>query len=103
MTDTALQPLLALLAGTGWLDAIIVLVLLEAAALCAWHARTGRGLHPRALLPNLAAGLCLMLAVRAALTHAHPLWAAAALAGAGLAHLADLHQRGVLGRPHRAC
>ena len=86
----------SLLAGTAWLDGVILLVLLEAAGLCWWFARTGRGLPPAVLLPNLAAGLCLMLAVRCVLTAAHPAWAALAMAGAGLAHLADLFQRGVL-------
>jgi hypothetical protein len=88
--------LAALLSGTRWLDAVLLLVLLEAAGLCWWHARTGHGLRPAALLPNLAAGLCLMLALRAALTGTAPAWAMLALAGAGLAHWLDLRQRGVL-------
>lgn len=79
--------------GVGWLDGVIALVLLEMAALLAWHQRTGRGLAPRALLPNLLAGLCLMLALRGALVGAHAAWLLAAMAAAGLAHVADLRQR----------
>ncbi len=41
------------------------------------------------LLSNVGAGLCLMLAVRAALTNASWPWIAACLAAAGAAHVAD--------------
>ena len=82
--------------SVGWaglLDGVIMLALLEMAALLAWHRRTGRGLAPRALLPNLLAGLCLMLALRGALVGAHAAWLPGLLAAAGLAHVADLRQR----------
>ena len=46
------------------LDAILVAVPVEAVALAAFHARTGRGLPPGAFLANLAAGFCLLLAAR---------------------------------------
>lgn len=78
----------------GWLvDAIIGLTLLEAIVLLAYRHGTGRGLGAEALLPNLAAGVCLMLALRAALQGAAWHWIALALAGAGLAHLLDLRAR----------
>ena len=74
-------------------DLVIAVLLLEMVLLLVWHHRTGAGLAPRALLPNLLAGLCLMLALRAALVGAHVAWLALALAGAGAAHGVDLRQR----------
>lgn len=72
------------------LDAILLLLLLEAAGLVLWHRLGGRGPEPRRLLPTLAAGFCLLLALRACLVGAAApfvaLWLAAALA----AHLTDL-------------
>jgi hypothetical protein len=75
------------------LDAILVAVLLEAAVLRWWFARTGRGPAPREWLPTLCAGAALMLALRAALADAHPAWIGAALLGAGVAHALDLARR----------
>jgi len=74
-------------------DAILGLVLLEALVLLIYARRTGRGIAPRALLPNLAAGGCLLLALRSALVDAPLLLTAAWLMVALLAHLADLGQR----------
>ena len=74
-------------------DAILGLVLLEALVLLIYARRTGRGIAPRALLPNVAAGGCLLLALRSALVDAPWLWSAAWLMVALLAHLADLRQR----------
>lgn len=74
-------------------DLVLALVAAEA-ALLVWHRRrTGRGVPVAELLAFLAAGACLLLALRAALAGASPLWIAAALAGAGAAHLADLRLR----------
>lgn len=74
-------------------DAILVLVAIEALVLLALRQRTGRGPAPAALLCNLASGAALMLAVRAALVQAHwPVvagWMLASLA----AHLGDLAPR----------
>lgn len=76
------------------LDAILILVLVEALALPAWRARTGRGVPTRALLPNLAAGFFLMLAVRIALAPQLGPWPiAACLTCALVAHLVDLAMR----------
>lgn len=59
-----------------------------------------RGAHRRAysacaieLAANLAAGAFLLLALRAALAGAGPVWIAASLLGALVAHLADLALR----------
>ena len=78
-------------------DLVLLLTALEAAALTLYHRRTGRGIAPGALLPNLAAGACLLLALRAALRAAlggagwPPI--ALALLGSLLAHLLDLRRR----------
>lgn len=78
----------------GWIvDLAIGFILAEAVVLLVLHRRTGRGLAPRDCLPNLAAGLCLMLSARAALAP-EPGWPVAAwLLAAGAAHAGDLAQR----------
>ena len=86
----------AWVAGGAFVDAVIAFTLAEAIALAVWHRATGRGLAAADWAPNLAAGLCLMLALRAALAGAAWPWIVAALAGSGLAHAADLRRR--LGR-----
>ena len=68
-------------------------VVLEAALLVVWHRRTGAGVAAADLLPNLAAGFCMLLAVRAALGGAAWVWIAVALAGSGVAHVFDLRRR----------
>ena len=62
---------------------------LEMAALLLWHRLTGRGLAPPDYLLNLVAGLCLMLALRAALSSVWE-WMAVCLIASGVAHLSDL-------------
>ena len=74
-------------------DVILALVVLEAAALLAWHRRTGGGVAPRVLLPTLLAGGFLLVAMRLALADAPwPAVGAALLAGL-LAHVMDLRGR----------
>jgi hypothetical protein len=75
------------------IDLVIAMTLLEAGALALYHRRTGRGLAPGEFLPTLAAGLALMLAVRAGVSGAGWAWVAAGLSVAGLAHLADVRRR----------
>lgn len=77
------------------IDLILVLVGVEAAGLALLHRLTGRVPRLAALLPNLAAGACLLVAVRAALTGAEWIWVAASLLGALIAHIADLLTRQV--------
>jgi hypothetical protein len=83
----------AWVAGGAFVDAVIAVTLAEAIALAAWRRATGRGLAAADWAPNLAAGLCLMLALRTSLADAAWPWIVAALAGAGLAHAADLLRR----------
>ena len=75
------------------IDLILVLVVLEVAAL-PWLLRwLGTAVTAGSLLPNILAGIALMLAVRLSLTGEDWTLIAAALAGALLAHLADLWLR----------
>jgi hypothetical protein len=71
-------------------DIILGLMLLECLALWLFKRTTGIGPPFLALLPNLAAGGFLLLAVRSALTGADWFAAAFCLAMALLAHIADL-------------
>ncbi|WP_158045497.1 hypothetical protein [Skermanella pratensis] len=82
-----------LFAGGRIIDAILVLVAIEAAALTAWLGRRGRARLARALLPNLASGACLMLALRTALVDGWWGWIALSLAGSLAAHVLDLAAR----------
>jgi hypothetical protein len=74
-------------------DLILGLVVLETIGLLAVRRRTGRGVSAADLLPNLLAGACLLLAVRAALTDAGWTTVAACLLAALGAHGADLRRR----------
>ena len=67
------------------IDAIILLTLLEGVVVVRWS-----GLALAATLRLLAPGLCLLLALRAALAGAAWPYVPAALAAAGVAHLLDL-------------
>jgi len=70
------------------IDVILLLVAVEAIALLAWRrARVGP------LLVGLLPGVALMLAIRAALTHAAWPWVAAALGAALALHLLDMRNR----------
>jgi hypothetical protein len=82
-----------LVASGRVVDVIIVFMALEALALHIYHRRTSHGPAPADTLLMLLAGLCLLLALRAALTGSSWLWIAAFLAAALVAHLADLHRR----------
>ena len=74
-------------------DLLMVLMTLEAALLWAYLRKTGRGVPAFGLVANLAAGAGLLMALRAALTHAGwemtIFWLLVALA----AHVADLASR----------
>ena len=75
------------------IDAILGLVVIEAVGLVLLHRKTGHGPAPRALLGNLAAGFCLMLAVRLALGRAPEALIAGCLFVALIAHVGDLAAR----------
>ena len=82
-----------LIASGRVVDLILGLMLLEAIAIGAYHAGTGRGIGPVDLAINLLAGVALLLALRAALTGAGWQAIAGILGVAGLLHVADLTRR----------
>ena len=74
-------------------DTILVLVGVEALVLTLIHKTSGRGIAPADLVPNLVAGVGLLLALRAALVDAPWPWIAASLSLGLVGHLADLARR----------
>ena len=74
-------------------DGILLLMLLEGGALLLLRHRLGPAGPWWRMLPMLAAGACLLLALRIALAGASPAWLLTALGAALLAHLADLATR----------
>jgi hypothetical protein len=75
------------------IDLIILLVVVETATLLLLHRLTDRGPRPVAVLPTLASGLLLMLALRASIADLRWELIALPLTLALLAHLVDLRQR----------
>ena len=74
----------------GLVDAIIAITLLETVALLIFYFTQKRGLAPRDYLLNVVSGLCLMLALRCALSSAAWFFISAWLMAAGMAHTADI-------------
>lgn len=75
------------------IDLILGLVVLEGLTLLLYNRFTGRGIRNLDLLATLVPGVCLMLAVRAALTGLSWPWIGSALAVSLLAHIFDLSRR----------
>ena len=75
------------------IDLLIAFTLLEGAALVAYFRVTGRGVPPQDFVANLVSGLCLMCALRVALSGTAWPWVAAWVTAAGLAHAWDLRRR----------
>jgi hypothetical protein len=82
-----------LLASPGMIDVVLALVALELGGLVLVRRRTGHGLATSTLMLMLLPGICLLLAVRAALAGGATRWVPAALVIALVAHLADLRHR----------
>jgi hypothetical protein len=74
-------------------DVVLGVMAIEAIALLIHWRRKRRGIPPAAVFINLAAGACLVLALRSVLAGSHWSWTAAWLAAAFLAHLVDLAHR----------
>jgi len=79
-----------LLANGQVIDWILLGMVLEGIGLTSLFIWRGKGVAPFSLLPNLASGMCLLLAMRLALSGAWWGFAGAALFAALLFHLADL-------------
>lgn len=75
------------------LDAVIVFTVLEGLGLWVHHRITGQGLAPNDYALNMLSGLCLMLAVRAAVSGLAWPWVAVCLSASGLAHGWDMQRR----------
>jgi hypothetical protein len=75
------------------LDGIVILMLCEGAGLALLYRLRGRGVKPGALLPSLASGMCLLLAMRAALGGAWWPYVSSWLLAALLFHLVDLRRQ----------
>ena len=74
-------------------DGVLLLLLLEGGVLWLLRHRVATVTAWWRMLPMLAAGGCLVVALRAALAGASPVWLLTALGAALLAHLADLASR----------
>jgi len=74
-------------------DVMAGFVLIEVTALLWWRRRTGHGIPSVSLLANIGAGVCLMFALRCALTGASAWLLAAWLIGSLVCHVADLRLR----------
>ncbi len=81
------------LAAGGWIDLVLALIVVEAAALMFARARAVVGPPASGLLANLAAGGCLLLAARLANGGAPAASVGTVLAAAFVAHLYDLALR----------
>ena len=77
------------------LDLIILGMALEGAVFVAVWRTSHRGVPPGDLLPNLFSGMCLLLAMRAALAGAWWGWISLPLLGALIFHINDLRRRWV--------
>ncbi len=75
------------------IDAVIVVTLVECAALTLWYRVSSTGVSPRDFALNLLSGLCLMFALRCLARDAGSAWIALFLLAAGIAHAADIVRR----------
>jgi hypothetical protein len=82
-----------LFASGRLVDFILIVVVIEATFLFLYWRNAGRGIAPFDLLPNLCAGVFLLLSLRATLGGSGWMAASLCLAAAGLAHLTDLYRR----------
>jgi hypothetical protein len=75
-----------------WIDAVLVLTLLEGAVLALWFRRRA-GRSPRDLWLAWLSGLCLMAALRGAVAGWGAAWVLGWLGASGALHAWDLRQR----------
>jgi hypothetical protein len=79
--------------GSMLADIVLAFMVVEGFALWIWRRYSGRGLATREILVMLSGGLCLTLALRAALTAQTWIWVALPLIGALVVHVIDLRDR----------
>jgi len=80
-------------AGTGLVDFVIAVTLVEAALLVLWNVLTGRGIPVRDVMGMLLPGMWLMLALRSVISGYDGLITALYLLAAGFSHASDLLRR----------
>lgn len=83
----------SVLADLTLADLVLAFMAVEALVLVILHRRTGRGIETVDLVGMLVPGLCLLLALRVALSGGGALWVALCLLAALPAHLLDLSRR----------
>ncbi len=83
----------SLLDSPALIDFVLIVTAAEAVVLALWHRSTGQGLSAGAAARMLLPGVCLMLALRAALAGIAWPFVPLALTAALIAHLADLRGR----------
>ena len=89
-----MRPLLDRLLRDGTLvDVALAAIVVELVALVVLSRRGGTRLRPLDAVGHLLAGALLLLALRAVLTGAHPLWTLLLLTASFPAHLWDLRRR----------
>ncbi len=76
-----------------WIDAVIVLTVLEGLWLWRRHRRGLPGIPPRDFAFNWLSGLCLMAALRGAVAGWGMLWVLGWLSASGVVHAVDLKRR----------
>jgi hypothetical protein len=74
-------------------ELVLILAGIELVCLVGYWTLTQRGVSPAVLLPNLCAGIFLLLALRLVLAGVAWEYCCGCLAAAGFAHVADLRQR----------
>ncbi len=83
----------ALMASGAVLDAILAAMLLEGLLLVGLYRWRARGIAPGVLLPNLASGMGLLLAMRLGVAGAWWPWISVSLLGALVAHVLELRRQ----------
>jgi hypothetical protein len=80
-------------------DLVITFLLVEVAVLVVWRLATGQGLAVGSLLPMMAAGGFILLALHVALDGGSAWAVMACLACSGVAHAMDVRRRWLLAQP----
>ncbi|MEI7463923.1 MAG: hypothetical protein WCJ87_01055 [Burkholderiales bacterium] len=77
----------------GLITIVIAVTLLEGVTLWIYRRFTGKGVAGKDFVANWLSGLCLMFALRSALTDAWWVWVALWLLASGLVHASDVRSR----------